>query len=45
MLQQSCRLLQGYCSTQLFYFIAYETTPFMFSYPVKGIVIMELTTH
>ena len=26
MLQQYFSLLQGYCSTQLFYFIAYETT-------------------
>jgi len=25
MLQQSGRLLQGYCSTHLFYFIAHET--------------------
>jgi len=27
MLQQSCRLLQGYCSTHLFYFIAHEPSP------------------
>jgi len=26
MLQQSRRLLQGYCSTHLFYFIAHKTT-------------------
>ena len=26
MLQQSCRLVQGYCNKHLFYFIAHETT-------------------
>ena len=29
MLQQTCTLLQSYCSTHLFYFIAHETMSFV----------------